>query len=79
MSAFVEARGGRVNGLARLPGQHVFRSLAFRRAGCGRQPSLHTPPVPIFHLDLPGETQLGFLPLVGTGQPVLSRIFTWWW
>ena len=36
MSAFVDAHGGRVNGLARLPGQHVFRRLAFRRAGCGR-------------------------------------------
>jgi len=36
MRAFVDAHGSRVNPFARLPGQHVFRSLAFPRAGCGR-------------------------------------------
>ncbi len=61
MLAFVGAHGGRGEALARLPGQHLLRGLAFRRAGGGLQPPLDTQPVPIFHQHMPGDTQLGFL------------------
>ena len=35
MLAFVGAHGGRGEALARVPGQHLLRGLAFRRAGGG--------------------------------------------